>query len=139
MAFLPSSNRYRRITSANTGDTLVLGNAGTPSSTAVWSIQFNPSVDFVGTFYILGHVRTLGQPETITSPSGGSVTPFLTIPYRRVVMNGVASDWGIVSDPIVGASIIQVPSNGMSIGVSVACTAGSCDMVSYDVQGAGTP
>lgn len=139
MTFIPSSNRFRRVTVADNSNTLVLGNAGTPSSTAVWEIQFNPSLDFDGVFYLLGHVRQLATPSTQTSPSGGSVTPYLQIPYRRINMNGVPQDWAIVNDAIVGASIIQVPSNGMSIGVTVVCSRGTCDITSYDVQGSGTP
>jgi len=128
MANVPASNRYRLVTIADNGNTIVLGRATTPQSVGVFEIQFNPDTNFNGSFIVVAHVGPPG-PNIPTMP-------FMPISYRRINIGNVAQDWAIVSAPITGAAIIQVPANGLSIGLLTNVLAGTCDIVSYDLQGA---
>lgn len=127
MAVKSRSNRYFIITPADNGDIAEIGPAGTPSSTAVLSVQFDPSIDFVGSFVVLA--KTMGQA------AGSANAPFLPVPYRRVNVAGVASDRILVADPIRAVGKIEVPSNGDSIALLVECTQGTCPIYSWDLQG----
>ena len=127
MAIKPRSSRKFGISASDNGDILEIGPAGTSSSGGVMAIQFVPDVNYIGSVVLVGKV--FGQ----AAKDAGA--PFMPISYRRVTVNNVASDYAIVSDPITGATTIQVPSNGISIGLLVTCSAGICQVVSMDLQG----
>lgn len=127
MATIQRSNRSFGVTPDDNGNILDMGPASTPQMVGTFAVQFIPAADFIGTFAVVG--RMSGQAAKDAS------APFLPFPYRRVNVNGVASDRAIVDDVITGSGAIEIPSNGWSVGLLVACTAGSCKVVSMDQSG----
>ena len=128
MAITPASNRYYKITPKDDGNILEIGPASAQLFTGMWAVQINPSQDFVGALIVMGR---LNAPPTVPI----TAVPFQTFPYRRMTLNGVASDVSYVTDPIVGSGILQIPGSGYSIGFSVQCAVGSCTIVAVDLQG----
>ena len=127
MAINQVGSRRCVVTTANNGDICELGPAGTNTLVSTFAMQFHPSLDFVGTFQIMARV---------TGPAAANgIAPFLPVPYRRVAIAAVASDRAIVSDPVVPAALIEVPASGLSLGVLVNCTAGRCQIFSWDLHG----
>lgn len=127
MAIVPASNRFRLVTTADTGNLLEIGPASTPSSVGTWIIEFDPSLDFAGSFQVMG--RVTGPEKT----AGNS--PIVPVPYRKINVGGVASDYSIAADTITAVGIIQVPSNGLSISLLAQVGTGSCKIYSWDLQG----
>lgn len=93
-------------------------------------VQFVPDVDFVGAFAVVGRPR-----DQSTSPSVAQA-PFVPVPYIAVNTNGAAAERTLGSAPITQQGIIEVPANGLSVGLLVACTAGTCKL--YMARLAGT-
>lgn len=127
MATTPRSNRYFKLTTDDNGNIIDLGPAGTTSMVSTMPIQFKASVDFAGTLGVVG--RAVGPA------AAEHAAPFESIPYKRVNVGGIASDYAIVSDPITASGKIDVPANGMCIGLVVAISAGSCEVFPWDLQG----
>lgn len=125
MALVKASNRLNVVTQTNNGDIFEFGPGGGVSQVGAIVFQFAPSLDFAGTFLVIGKMMGVAA-ET---------APFLPISYRRVNINTLASDYAIVADAVVPSAIIQVPSNGLSIALLVSCTAGKCQVYSWDLQG----
>ncbi len=121
------SQRYFVVKPDDDGDIADMGPAGTAALVATYTIQFIPSADFAGQFAVLG--RVAGN----AAQTAGVV--MATIPYRRINVNGVASDYNIVTDVISGPGIIQVPANGLAVGLLIACSAGTCTVISADLSG----
>lgn len=123
----PISSRIYTITAADNGLILDLGPAATQSNVGTFTLQFQPDItsDFqaivMGVIY--GHA------------SNNANVAFVPVPYRRISLADVASDYALVKDPITGAALIQVPANGLSVGLLVACTKGTCTLVSWDMNG----
>lgn len=126
----PISSRSYQITPDDDGLILDLGPASNSQSVGTFVIQFNPDVDCDYTVAVMG--RTWG------AAAAAADVPFLPIPYRRVTLNNVASDYAIVSATVSGASMIQVPAN-WAIGLLVSCTAATCRVVSWDLPGNSAP
>lgn len=127
MAIIPASSRKFRVSTLNNGDILDFGPASNPSSVGTFTCQFIMSLDFVGGLIPMGRIFGPAAKE--------AGAPFLQIPYRRVVTNALPSDFALVADPITAAGIIQVASNGLALGMLVACTAGYCDILTWDLAG----
>lgn len=128
---IKGASRYYKITpdaaSLPGSPLLEIGPAGTTASVAVLTVQFKPSINWNGQFVVCG--RTMG-------PAADSHDmPFLPIPYKRVNLANIAQDYAIVTDPIVGTALIEVPANGRSIALLFTCLDGSCEIASWDVQG----
>ena len=104
-----------------------MGPAATSHGVGTMVIQFVMSENFVGSIAVLGRVFGVAAQEADAM--------FGPIPYRRVQVNGAASDYTMVADAITQPGIIQIPANGLAIGLGVSCSAGSCDVVSWDLMG----
>lgn len=126
----PISARSYIITSADNGLILTLGPAATSTSVGTFIVQFNPDVDSDYTVAVMG--RCWGQAAKDQN------VPFVPIPYRRVSLANVASDYAIVSDTLSGPALIQVPAN-WEIGLLVAVSAGTCSVCSMDLLGSSNP
>lgn len=126
----PISSRSYVITAADNGVILDLGPAATSQSVGTFVLQFNPDVESDYAVVVMG--RCWGQAALDQN------VPFMPIPYRRVTLSNVASDYAIVIATLSGASMIQVPAN-WSIGLMVSATAGKCSLVSWDLQGSSAP
>lgn len=124
MSTVAKSNRAFVITPDDHGN---IGELGPSSTGGVGTIviQFAPRLGFVGSFAILG--KAYG--------SAAVNAPFLPLPYRRVNVANSASDYTMVSDVVADTGIIQVPANGLSVGLLIACTAGQCDVYVWDLDG----
>ena len=129
MAILPQIDRYFVVTPAVHGDILDLGPGASGSLVGTVTIQFQPDVNFVGSFVLVA--RSMGQQAKDNNAA------FLPIPYHRATVNNVASDYAIVSDQISGACLIDIPANGKDIGLLVSCTAGSCAIFPWSLTGSG--
>lgn len=126
MQTVPASNRSFQITPLNDGQLLEVGPAA-GSNVGTFVIQFNPDLNYIGQVAVLGRAygegaRSLGIPP-------------VKIPYRRVSLGGVASDYALVGDFITGPALIQIPANGISVVLEVACAAGTCGVALWDLEG----
>lgn len=106
---------------------LELGPAGTQQQVSTMALQFNPDLAWSGEVVVVG--RSLGVAAQ------DAQAPFLPIPYRRVNVGGLASDYALVSDPITGTAMIQVPANGLTIGLLCAVGTGVMTVLAWDLQG----
>ena len=125
---------------SNDGDILRLGDTGAYAS-GFFAVQFyDAQVDegpsFTGTIIPVATPRKWDSPE-----SGGNIpfnatqrafeVPFIPIPYRIVILNGVPWDvtlpnqYVIAGTAITTTSMIEIPANGLSIGLQVQCSSGS--------------
>lgn len=120
---------YVLVTPQNDGAILMFGPPSDEEPGAV-VFEFNASSDFVGSFAVLGHVT---GPAV---PANAPAHPAMPVPYRRINVGGAASDYAMVSDLIANTGMIQVPANGMSIGLGVSCSAGTCSIWRLPVEGA---
>ena len=128
MQTVPASNRSFQITPLNDGQLLEVGPAAS-SQVGTFVIQINPDLNFIGQIAVLG--RAYGEGARSLN------MPAVKIPYRRVTLAGVASDYTLVSDFITGPALIQVPANGISVILEVACAAGTCGVALWDLEGSG--
>lgn len=126
----PASSRSLTITAANNGQILDLGPGSSALSVGTFVIQFVPDVTCDYSAIIMGRV--------FGGAAKDAGAPFQPIPYRRVVLANVASDYNIVTTTVSGASMIQVPAN-WAVGLFIAITTGSCAIVSMDLRGNSTP
>lgn len=109
-----------------------LGVAGTNALTSTLIVQFTLDSQFVGEFAVLA--RTMG-----TAADARDV-PFVPVPYRvgnlnnsAVLTNGLGWPWSVAT--ITSSALIQIPANGLSIVLLSSCTAGSCQITTWDVSG----
>lgn len=124
------SNRTYGITADDNGKILSFGPGATSSSVGTFVIQFIP--DGVSDYTVTVMGRVWGQAAKDVGAE------FMPIPYRRCTLANVASDYAIVSDAVSGASLIQVPAN-WEVGLLVGATQGTCDIVSWPLQGTSNP
>lgn len=126
MALTNQTGLAFKITSANNGDIAELGPAGGQDISA-FCIQFAPDINWVGQIAVLG--KAFGKAA---AQQGAIFTP---VPYRRVSLANIASDYAFVSDLIVDQAIILVPAYGLSIGLLQACSAGYMDVSMWRLDG----
>lgn len=113
----------------NNGGIYTLGN-GNDGRTSVMTIQFATNQNWQGTISVLG--RIYGPPANADNVG------FLPIPYRRVILGPTASDRALVSDPLTGAFLIEVPANGITVALSIGTTAGFGRLYSWPLFGSAT-
>lgn len=126
MALTNQTGLAFRITPASNGDIAELGPAGGQAISA-FSIQFVPSIDWVGQLAVMG--KTFGKAAAQAN------AVFDPVPYRRVSISNVASDYALVSDLIADRAIILIPAYGLSIGLLQACSAGYMDVSMWRLDG----
>ena len=119
------------VTTGAHGLTAIFSNSSDDLIGGCITVQFTPDVSFAGSFGIL--CRT---PKISTS---ASTPPFLSMPYRKVYLNGAVGDMSFVSVPITAASLIQIPSIGIQTAFLISCTAGTCQVNYAVVEGATAP
>lgn len=123
------TGRDQIISTKNDGDLFILGNTSDEDDAGGWKITFMPDggVPFVGSIIIMRR------------PSGKSAfdnnVGFMPSPYRRIVVNNVASDMLWDSVPITAPGVILVAANGSSIAFVVQCTSGSARVYTRPVNG----
>ena len=125
--------RKRIITTADDTAILLLSDTG-DNLAGMWVFQFvsDPDDPFAGNLVVEGRIQ--GQNAF------DDEVPFAPIPYRAAILNSVADDYTLKSDPITGHSVLFVPATGLAVGVAVSITAGKGILYSYPRQGdAGLP
>lgn len=126
---LENAGREYRVTSADHGKILFFGNAS-DGRVGTFVVQWVPDASFAGSFAVTG--RVYGKPA---SDNG---VPFDPIPYRRVTLANVASDRELVADTLTTPFLIEVPSNGIAVGLLCACTDGFGTLYSWPLNGPAT-
>ncbi len=108
--------------------------------TGTYLFDIVPDVTFDGQLSVMG--KFAGQASAGAQAHAALVAAGMAgpIPYRGLFVNGapvtLASDqYPMLLTPITGRSIIMVPSNALSIGFLVACTAGFCWIFSRQMSG----
>lgn len=122
--------RIIRITPQVHGSIGVLGNAFDGGAPGFISVQIATSADFAGSFQVVGSAGTKDASDTDL--------PFVQVPYTRIYVDNAVADYGLVTDDIVGNALIQIPANGIKVGLVIACTAGSAWVAPLAVAGNGT-
>lgn len=109
---------------------LEVGNAAPQDHTGTVMIYFLPSVDYVGSFAVMGRPR--GQSSSAADPGA----PFLPVAYVAVNVDGAAVERLYSTALISAPGIIEVPAHGLSIGLLVSCTQGTCQLFFARLTGA---
>lgn len=126
---LANAGREYRVTTADNGKFLFLGNAS-DGRTGTFVVQFVPEAGFAGSFGVTA--RIYGKPA---SDNG---VAFQSISYRRVALAGVASDRTLVSAILPDSFLIEVPSSGVVLTLLCECTAGIGTLYSWPLNGSPT-
>lgn len=123
------AGREYRVKTADNGKFLFLGNAS-DGRTGTFFVQFVPDASFAGSFGVVA--RAYGKPA---SDNG---VAFISVPYRRVNLAGVASDRALVSAVLTDSFMIEVPSTGVVLALLCECTAGFGTLYSWPCNGSPT-
>lgn len=129
---LANAGREYRVSESDNGLFLFLGNSS-DGRTGTMVVQWVPDASFAGSFAVTA--RIYGKPA---SDNG---VAFVDYPFRRVVLNNVASDRAITTNtatPLVNSFIIEVPSNGVALAMLCSCTAGFGHLYSWPLNGPAT-
>ena len=124
-----NAGREARVTTDDHGQILFLGNAS-DGRAGTFVVQFVPDGSFQGGFSVVA--RVYGKPA---SDAGVGFSP---IPYRRVVLSGVASDRALVADPLTTQFLIEVPANGIVVGLLASVQQGFGTLYSWPLNGPAT-
>lgn len=124
-----NAGREYRVTTSDNGKFLFLGNAS-DGRTGTFVVQFVPDASFAGSFGVTA--RVYGKPA---SDNG---VAFVSIPYRRVNLAGIASDRTLVAAVLTDSFIIEVPSSGVVLALLCECTAGFGTLYSWPLNGSPT-
>ena len=116
---------------AQNGNILTAGNTSDENPNGAVRFWFVPDVGCDAVFTVMGRAPRISTADTSA--------PWVPIPYRRITLNNVASDYAIVSDNVSGASSILVPTVGGQVGLLVSVTTGNCTIYKVNVNGATTP
>ncbi len=126
---LSNAGREYEVTATDDGKILYFGNA-CDGRVGTYVIQFVPDENWTGSFGVLA--RAYG------SPASDNGVAFQSIPYRRVSLNGMASDRALSADPLASSFIIEVPANGLAIGLLVGVCGGGGVLYSWPLNGPAT-
>ena len=124
MALTPQGGRVFSITSADNGNTVVIGD-GSPSAAFAggFTIQLD-STSFSGTVDV--QVSSVEQPVTARGGKTMAATPtFRQALYYKWFLNGSAADGSLVTTQITDSSLVVVPAPGMRVGLKISGTSGS--------------
>lgn len=120
-------DRSYRVTTTDNGNFLNIGNAAS-GRVGTWLVHWVPDLSFAG-----GGLTVYGRGYG--KPASDAGVPWATIPYRRINVAGVASDYAIVTATVGAAGMIQIPANGLAVALGVSCTAGFGWLYSWDLNG----
>lgn len=122
-----------RVLPAQNGQVASFGSTSDENPSGAWHLMFVPSIDFDGAFVVQGRTPRISTADL--------TVPWLPIPYRRITVNNVASDWSIVTDTLAisGPYQILVPASGMAISALIACNTGQCMIYSQKMTGSTIP
>ena len=117
----------------------ILGNTDPDNTRAgAYQIDFRMSTGWVGTIGILGR-------NGLHKAGVDDIALLGPWPFRAFYFNGAGWDGSMLSalsgpaPVITNTSSIIVPGSGITVGLAVSCTAGSCDLYYLPVLGQATP
>jgi hypothetical protein len=117
-------NKAQNITQGVSGQIGVLGNVTDEGDTGLVVVQFVPDAQTDASFRVMG--RSQIQDANQLPPGIMAVqVPWVPIPYQRISLGNVASDYAFVSDDIEsanGPAVILIPASGMQVGLLCSCT-----------------
>lgn len=117
------------VTPADHGKVLSLGNAN-DGRVSTFGVCFMPDPSWQGTLGVVARLMGI--------PAREAHVGFASIPYKRVNLEGLASDRAVVSDPLSGFFIIEVPASALVVGVEVNCIQGFGQLFSWPLSGPST-
>lgn len=127
----PAGPKFRVLPPQN-GQILAYGNTSDENPSGCWTFQFAPDIGSDAAFIVMGRTPRISTADTSV--------PWVPIPYRRITVNNVASDYTVVADTIgATTTVIQVPSNGLAVGLLVAMTVGETTIYAQHMEGATAP
>lgn len=113
---------FYRVSIVDDGNILELGNTADNKKGGEFCVQFVPDADFVGSVQVVGHIMGIpGRPDEEAAPD-------FHFPYRRIYVNGVAYDYELSHETLVGPFAIQIPANNWVIGLLVSVEAGEASL-----------
>lgn len=118
----PANDSSMVVTPTYHGEFLEFGNAADHDVVGAVLVQFNPDEAFTGQFAVVGRARY--QP----SGADDSPLPLMPIAYIAVNVDGAANLRTLTTAVITGPGIIEIPANGLSVGIQVSCSAGTCTL-----------
>jgi hypothetical protein len=125
-------DRAYKITPYDDGNFADFGPGSFGASVGTVGFHFEPDVSFEGGVAVMAR-GTLKEETGVSIPD----PPFGVFPYRAGYLNGavpaVPFTWD--TQPITGRSLFHVPSNGLSIGLAISCTAGFGWLYSWPIEG----
>ena len=127
-----NAGREYRVTVKDHGEILSLGNAA-DGRVGTMFVTFVPDGSFTGGFAPVA--RPYGKP------ANDNEVGWADYPFRRVNIAGIASDRTITTNtatPLSDAFMIEVPANGVAIGLLTSCTAGGGVLYSWPLNGPST-
>jgi len=127
-----NAGREYNLTVDDHGEILSLGNAA-DGRTGTMFVAFVPDASFVGGLAVVA--RPYGKPA---NDNGVGWSDY---PFRRVNLAGIASDRTITTNtatPLSDAFMIEVPANGVAVGLLASCTAGGGVVYSWPLNGPST-
>lgn len=126
---LADAGRKYDVTTNDNGKVLFFGGAA-DGRVGTMFIQFVPNLQFQGQFAVVA--RPYGAPA---NTDGVAMVDY---PFRRVSVNGAASDRTITNNtatPLTSGFIIEVPANGVVLGLLTSCVAGGGVVYSWPLNG----
>ena len=126
---LADAGRRYDVTTNDHGKILFFGGAA-DGRVGTMFIQFVPNSQFVGQFSVVA--RPYGAPA---NTDGVALVDY---PFRRVNINNVASDRTITNStatPLVAGFQIEVPANGVVLGLLTSCVQGGGVVYTWPLNG----
>lgn len=131
----PQMDRDYKITPADNGNILDYGSAAAGTTVGVWGFDFVPDPSFVGSIQIVARGNTPGVGNNGVGFAG-------PVPFRAIYLNNspltASTAYGMSVATITDRSLVNVPCNGLDVGVLVACTAGFAYLYAANCDGSGS-
>src|SRR5690349_5204489 len=110
-----------------------LGNTSDENPSGAITAMFVPDSLWNGQAVVVGRAPKISTADV--------TVPWVPIPYRRITLNNVGQDYALVGDvlTLTGPTLIQIPANGLMVGLLFAVTAGTCALRTAVMDGAVTP
>lgn len=116
-----------KVTTADNGNTLVLGDAS-DSVVGTYLLHFVNDNTFTGTLIVSGRARG--------KDAGMDAIAFVPLSYLGGFVNAAVGTQAYASTTLTTTSLVWVPATGITVGLVVTCTAGSGTLYVQRLDGA---
>lgn len=133
-------DRALRIDATVNGNIAVLGAAGIDTSGGAWNLDLVPDGTWDGSIVIVGRGRLTPRPSAGALGTPTDV-PFVPVPFHQVYRAEAVqlALYEMVNMPLTNRSIIQIPSNGLDVGILINCNAGFAWLYTRAVDDSSAP